>query len=92
MEVVFVEFFPMTKLMDEGYTGIKIMIYTRENIKIIELVTMGNIIMEMELFIMDIGLMVFNLELDMKFGMILLNIQENIKMAKKGIGTYKWLD
>lgn len=92
MEVVFVEFFPMTKLMDEGYTGIKMMIYTRENIKMIELVTMGNIIMEMELFIMDIGLMVFSLELDMKIGMILLNIQENIKMAKKGIGTYKWLD
>ena len=62
MEVVFVEFFPMTKLMDEGYTGIKIMIYTRENIKMIELVTMGNIIMEIEIFIMDIGLMVFNLE------------------------------
>ena len=82
----------MTKLMDEGYTGIKIMIYTRENIKMIELVTMGNIIMEMELFIMDIGLMVFNLELDMKIGMIILNIKENIKTAKKGIGTYKWLD
>ena len=28
----------------------------------IELVTMGNIIMEMELFIMDIGLIVFNSE------------------------------
>ncbi len=27
-----------------------------------------------------------------QFGMILLNIQENIKMTKKGIGTYKWLD
>ena len=53
------------------------------NILMIVLMVMENISMRMVLFIMEIGLMINNLVLDMKYGMILLNIQVNIIMEKR---------
>jgi hypothetical protein len=44
---------------------------------------MENIIMRMVLYIMGIGLMIPNLELDMNYGMTLQIIMEIIKMVKK---------
>jgi len=44
---------------------------------------MENIHILMVMFFMEIGSMIYNLVLDMKYGMILLNIQVNIIMEKK---------
>ena len=55
----------------------------KDNMKMIEHVAMENILMAMVQCIMVIGMMICNLELDMKYGEILHNIQGNIIMEKK---------
>ena len=58
-------------------------IFIKENLNQIEPTDMGNIYMKMVLYITVIGLMIYSLELDMKFGKIVLNMWENIIMVKK---------
>ena len=65
------------------FFNIMMVMYTKANSKMIILMVMENILMEIQLFIMEIGLKILNLELDTKFGAILHNIREIIIMGKK---------
>jgi hypothetical protein len=58
-------------------------IYLKENMKKIDQVAMENLQIKMVQYIMDIGLMILNLELDMKYGMIHQHIVGNIITEKK---------
>ena len=59
------------------------MVYLKVNLKREEQVVMVNSKAKMEQFIMEIGLMIFNLESDMKNGKINRDMKENIIMELK---------
>ena len=59
------------------------MVYLKANLKREEQVVMVNSKVKMEQFIMEIGLMIFNLESDMKNGKINRDMKENIIMELK---------
>ena len=59
------------------------MVYLKVNLKREEQVVMVNSKVKMEQFIMEIGLMIFNLESDMKNGKINRDMKEKIIMELK---------
>ena len=58
-------------------------VYLKDNMKIIKLADMENIHVQIRQLIMEIGWMICNMELGLKYGMIHHNIAENKKKKKK---------
>ena len=71
--------------MDGEYWNLKMEIYLKGNMKMIDQVGMENLQIEMVQYIMDIGLMIPNLELDMKYGMTHQHIVVSIITEKKKV-------
>lgn len=69
--------------MDGVYFIILKEIFIKENLKMIKQMDMENITIKMEEFIQVIGLTIINMVLVQNYGVIQLNIMENIIMVKK---------
>ena len=83
MVVVTMDIFLKIKHGDGEFILIHMVAYIKENLKMIKRKVMENINTKMEFYIMVIGMMIYNMVLDMKFGLILLIILGNIIMEKK---------
>ena len=83
MVVVITDIFQKIKHGDGEYIPIHMVAYIKENLKMIKRKVMENINTKMEFYIMVIGMMIYNMVLDMKFGLIHLIILGNILMEKK---------
>ena len=79
------DIFPKIKQKVGEFLNIQKETYIKDFLKIIKLTVMENIIMKMVLNILDIGMMIFNVELDMKFGEIIQDIQENFLKEKNTV-------
>ena len=79
------DIFPKIKQKVGEFLNIQKETYIKDILKIIKLTVMENIIMKMVLNILDIGMMIFNVELDMKFGEIIQDIQENFLKEKNTV-------
>ena len=83
MVVVITVIFPKIKHGDGEYINMHMVAFIKENLKMIKRKVMENIHTKMVYYITVIGMMIYNMVLDMKFGLILLIILGNIIMEKK---------
>ena len=83
MVVVITVIFPKIKRGDGEYINMHMVAFIKENLKMIKRKVMENIHTKMVYYITVIGMMIYNMVLVMKFGLILLLILGNIIMEKK---------